>query len=123
MEMITSNMWGALRQLHNGLHFIDVRSGAALHRRGLAKAGAPYGFYLITDDGRALHLARERRLAREKETKRKAPTPDIAYIATCEGYSRDRAFTPTAENYRTLAQAAQRVATQLAERIVREKGL
>jgi len=121
MEM-TPNMWAALRQLHNGLHYIDGRSGDALVRRGCATYRGQ-GCYNISGDGHVLWTRHEKRREHEREVKRKYPTPEIAFIATCEGMARQGDFKATTEGYRILAKTAQIVASDLAKRIVREKGL
>lgn len=59
MTYLTPGMKTALDQLANGVKFVDVRSGAALHRRGLARyepdrfGGHYASAYHITDKGRA----------------------------------------------------------------------
>ena len=54
MQYLTPGMIKTLGQLANGAKYVDVRSGMALHRRGLARwDGEHYRVYLITDKGTA----------------------------------------------------------------------
>lgn len=49
---LTPNMKRALARLGEGLKYIDIRSGAALHRRGLARWDAGnYRAYFLTETG------------------------------------------------------------------------